>query len=260
MCSPDYFSVSYSINPWMDTSVEVNQELALNQWNQLKYLIEKIGGKVELIDPQPDLPDMVFTANAGFIFDINNVIISSFAHKERQGEEWHFQEWFINDFWDVELIRPESDVHFEGAGDMLKCGEDLYCGYGFRSDKEDIFDLKPIFLELSDPHFYHLDTCFCPLREDLIMYYPGAFKHPNIVKYNLRNKKTIEVPEEDAKKFACNAVVIDDSVIIPEGADTTQAMLEEHGFKVYQTPMSEYIKSGGACKCLTLKLDLGTVS
>jgi N-dimethylarginine dimethylaminohydrolase len=250
----------------MDTSVEVNRELALDQWIQLKYLIEKAGGKVTLIDPQPDLPDMVFTANAGFILDNSTVILSSFAHEERQGEQDHFEKWFMDNYWSIDIIDQLHAVHnreftyFEGAGDMLRCGDEIYCGYGFRSAPIKYPGLNPIYLELSDPYYYHLDTCFCPLREDLIMYYPGAFKHPHVLKYLLKDKKTIEVPEEDAKMFACNAVVIKKKVIIPEGADATQAMLEEHGFKVYQTPMSEYIKAGGACKCLTLKLDVGSVS
>ena len=30
-------------------------------------------------------------------------------------------------------------------------------------------------LELVDPRFYHLDTCFCPVAPGVAIYYPGAF-------------------------------------------------------------------------------------
>ena len=30
-------------------------------------------------------------------------------------------------------------------------------------------------LELIDPYYYHLDTCFCPLAPGEAIYFPGAF-------------------------------------------------------------------------------------
>ena len=34
MCPPEYFSVTYSINAWMDTAVPVDTELAVKQWER----------------------------------------------------------------------------------------------------------------------------------------------------------------------------------------------------------------------------------
>ena len=42
-----------------------------------------------LVDPQPGLPDMVFTANAGLERN-GTVLLSSFYHPERRGEEHYF--------------------------------------------------------------------------------------------------------------------------------------------------------------------------
>ena len=43
MSSPEYFKVEYSINPWMIEGVEVDLELAKQQWENLKSTIEDAG-------------------------------------------------------------------------------------------------------------------------------------------------------------------------------------------------------------------------
>jgi N-dimethylarginine dimethylaminohydrolase len=71
-------------------------------------------------------------------------------------------------------------------------------------------------------------------------------------------KNSIElfaVAENEAKNFACNAVVLDQCVVIPSGTPKLSAQLEQLGFEVYACEMDEYIKAGGACKCLTLRMD-----
>ena len=69
-------------------------------------------------------------------------------------------------------------------------------------------DNKLIYCELIDPYYYHLDTCFCPLNEELAILYPAAFGKET-QKTILANIKTLPVTQEEAKLFACNAVVID---------------------------------------------------
>ena len=67
MCPPDLYDVEYVINPWMEGNVRRSSlQLAAEQWQGLKKLIER-HAVVELIPPQPGLPDMVFTANAGIV-------------------------------------------------------------------------------------------------------------------------------------------------------------------------------------------------
>src|SRR3712207_2255099 len=69
MCSPEYFTVEYSINPWMDPAQPISTALAVEQWTALKETYERLGHQVETITPQPGLPDMVFAANSGTVID-----------------------------------------------------------------------------------------------------------------------------------------------------------------------------------------------
>jgi N-dimethylarginine dimethylaminohydrolase len=98
MCPPDYFSVDYIINPWMAGQEGApDREKAHHQWGMLRDEIAKYAD-ISIVDPQPDLPDMVFTANAGVVLG-NKAIASHFMPHERRPEEAHFKSWFSqNDF------------------------------------------------------------------------------------------------------------------------------------------------------------------
>ena len=260
MCSPDYYSIEYEINPWMDMNIEANLVRTREQWNGLYNVLTKdMKICVELIDPVKGSPDMVFTANGGLVRG-DLFISANFRYKERKKEEKYFIEWFKSREYIV-VVSPENVV-FEGEGDMLSSGDTFFAGYRFRSDitsHEWIsgkLGIEVLSLELIDPRFYHLDTCFCPLPGGEIVYYPDAFDSYAISVINDRfdDSKQIKVNESDAAMFACNAVAFEDMVVVNAGCDGLKKELELHGYKVFQTDLSEFIKAGGSAKCLTLWL------
>jgi len=65
----------------------------------------------------------------------------------------------------------------------------------------------------------------------------------------------IEVSVDEARRFACNAVVLGGRVITNTGCDELHAALRARGFDPYGTPLDEFVKAGGSAKCLTLRLD-----
>ena len=67
MCCPDFFDVTYPIDPWVNTRVTVDQELSPSQWQNPYDTFLALGHRVELIEPVEGLPDMVFTANCGIV-------------------------------------------------------------------------------------------------------------------------------------------------------------------------------------------------
>ena len=259
MCQPEYFGIEYEINPWMNIKQKVDHQAAINQWKALQHTIMNCGAKVELIEPVPGLPDMVFTANAGLVYK-NTIVLPHFKHKERQGELPYFHTWFEKAGFKFANNVEEQAPFFEGAGDALSAGKKLFVGYGFRSDREfyetePVFDQgKLIYCELSDPYYYHIDTCFCPLNDELAIWFPPAFS-PDTQKRMAAEIELIPVVDNEAKRFACNAVVLGKNVIIPSGCPELADTLTKRGFSVHQTDMNEFIKAGGACKCLTLRLD-----
>ena len=251
MCRPEYYGINYKINPWMDVKNQANFSLAKNQWESLKNTLELLDVEIILIDPEPEVPDMVFTANAGMIKN-KDFYLSKFKHSERQKEEIYFAKFFEK--LECKVIKAEQQ--FEGAGDCLFFKEQLICGYGFRTYQSSYYDIPfdKIFLELVDSRFYHLDTCFCPLQNEDFLFYPHAFSpEANETLEYLGNG--IKIDHTEAHRFACNAICVENNVVLPTGCPNTENKLNELGYKTYSVDMSEFMKSGGACKCLTLKLN-----
>ncbi|WP_447977904.1 dimethylarginine dimethylaminohydrolase family protein [Candidatus Nitrospira bockiana] len=261
VCPPDYFSIEYEINPWMHRSIAANRERAREQWTGLVHELEAvIGARLERMEPVPGLPDMVFTANAGVVHG-EVAVPSRFRHRERQGEEPHFERWFREHGYEV--VPLEAGLYFEGAGDLLGFPDVWFGGYRQRSDVRAYLALSEVFsreiipVELVDSRFYHLDTCFCPLSGGELLYYPPAFDPyaQTVIADRIGKDRRIAVAEADALTFACNAVCVGRHVILPEGCRDTMQRLIEREYIPHPLPLDEFKKAGGSAKCLTLALD-----
>jgi len=260
MCPPDYFNVEYQINPWMNLNESIDHAKARKQWETLYQTLINCDAEVSLLKPVEGLPDMVFTANPGLLYQ-DSFILSHFKHAVRQNEVVHLKAWLTDAGFNI--ANPDdfaSTPFFEGGGDGLIAGETLFAGYGFRSDKQFyeqasyLDQNKLVYCQLINPRFYHLDTCFCPINEDLALWYPGAFDEET-QKRMAAKIELLDVGEEEAYHFACNAVVVNNHVILPGACPKTKTLLEKRGFEVSVCEMSEFLKAGGACKCMTLRLD-----
>ena len=257
LCPPDYYGIEYEINPWMHRARQAEREVARAQWTSLRDTLQALGCRIDLLPAQPGLPDLVFTANAGLAVG-GRVVLSSFRHKERRGEEAHFERWFAASGFEV--LRLPPNLVFEGEGDALFGRDVLFCGYRFRSDIRahhflaELLNILVISVELRDARFYHLDTCFCPLPDGTVMWYPEAFDEYSQRAIREHSSGLIEAPPEEAAQFACNAVALDRHIILPTGCPELCRALTDRGYHTHELPMSEFIKAGGACKCLTLFL------
>jgi N-dimethylarginine dimethylaminohydrolase len=258
MCPPDHYGIEYEINPWMNRQFQADPATAACQWNQLRQHIEASGAKVEQMLPVHGLPDLVFTANAALIYR-TQAILARFRHAQRQGEESHDEHWLSADGFTVQRL-PE-EIYFEGAGDALFCGDTLFAGYRIRSDARGhqevgaILGCRVIPLELVDGYYYHLDTCFCPLAPGVAIWFPAAFDSYGQKAIAELIPNLIPVAETEARRFACNAVVVGKTVITNTGCTELHAQLRERGFEPRETPLDEFVKAGGSAKCLTLRLD-----
>jgi N-dimethylarginine dimethylaminohydrolase len=260
MCRPEHFGIEYEINPWMHVAVEVDHELAVEQWETLHRLYIELGESITLATPVAGLPDMVFSANAAVLWN-RRAVLSRFHHEERAGEESH---------WRIALEQLGFEVHdvadelsFEGAGDGLFVGDHLFLAYGFRTDQaahaevRRLLDVESTSLRLVDPRFYHLDTCFCPLDDHTALVAPEAFAPESLELVRARVPRLIEVPKDVAAGFACNAMPMAGRVISSTASRALSRPLSDAGFEVVSLPMDEFMKSGGGVRCLSLPLDLG---
>lgn len=258
MCPPDYFRVEYAINPWMKpggAGGEVNLALARQQWDRLRAAYVSLGHTVDIIEPQPGLPDMVFSANGGTVIG-GRVLGSRFRHPERHPEGAAYMDWFVASGYAV----TEPVAVNEGEGDIVFAGDSIIAGYGFRSDPavtaelEALFGLPVLSVRLVDPLFYHLDTALLVLDTNTAAYYPAAFDKAGQAALAARFGTLIEAKPADAEVLGLNGLSDGRHVVLPAQAESLAGDIEAAGFGVVPVDMSEFRKSGGGPKCCTLEL------
>ncbi|MCR2827679.1 N-dimethylarginine dimethylaminohydrolase [Microbacterium sp. zg.Y909] len=264
MCRPEHFTVSYRINPWMEPGRPTDTAKALRQWQDLHDTYVRLGHEVELIDPVPGLPDMVYTANGGFVID-GRALGVKFRVPERRGEERPFMDWFAAH--GVDVIEP-VEVQ-EGEGDFLLVGDTILAGTGFRSvgdshrEVADVFAREVISLRLIDPRFYHLDTAIAVLDpvegpsgvdRANIAYLPTAFDDRARAVLAERFPDAIAVSDSDGAVFGLNTASDGRNVIVSPRAVGFIDQLRDRGYIPVPVDLSELLLGGGGIKCCTLEL------
>ncbi|MEU1378188.1 dimethylargininase [Streptomyces triculaminicus] len=259
MCRPTHFTVDYRINPWMDPAKPVDTALAVLQWERLYELYQELGHTVELIEPLPGLPDMVYAANGATVHD-GRVLVANFRYEQRAAEAAAYRAWFEN----AGHTEVRDAVHTnEGEGDYLVAGDRVLAGTGFRTEPaahaeaQELFGVPVVGLTLVDPRYYHLDTALAVLDDDEIMYYPDAFSDASRRTLRELYPDALLADEADAEVFGLNAISDGLNVLLPQAATALADKLAARGFRPVGVDLSELLKGGGSVKCCTLEIRHG---
>jgi N-dimethylarginine dimethylaminohydrolase len=256
MCAPEYFDVTYAINPWMSLDSKADAALAVRQWNDLRAVYLQLGHQVDLIAAQPGLPDMVFAANGGLVV-AGRALGASFTHPERRPEGPAYLEWFATAGF--RSVHDPVEIN-EGEGDLLAVGDVILAGTGFRTtpaahaEVARVFNREVVTLRLVDPRFYHLDTALAVLDDTTIAYYPGAFSADSQEILRRRYPDAILATEADAAVLGLNAVSDGYNVVLSKHASQLTEVLRARGFRPIGVDLSELLKAGGGAKCCTLEI------
>ena len=268
MCTPEYFDVIDVKNPFMEGNVgRVNRARALAEWEALRRTYETAGHEVLIILGEKGLEDMVFAANQALPgLDADGrpyVLLSRMRYPSRQKEVPIYREWFEQREYKVFELTEDAG-NFEGQGDAIwhPGKQVLWGGHGPRTSwsayeqVSEILCVPVITLELVNPNFYHLDTCFCVLRDDAALYFPGAFDSEGRALLAHMFRHLIDVNECEATcRLACNAHAIDgQKVILQRGAIQTVSRLQAEGFDVVEVETDEFLKSGGSVFCMKMMI------
>lgn len=259
MCPPDHFTVAYEINPFMHAEVEVDNARAKEEWESLRSTLEACGAAVEVMDPQPGLPDLVFTANAGLVVD-GVAVPARFLHPERRGEEPHDRAWLASAGLEVRDLPGEHA--FEGAGDAMAAGPDrtILAGYRWRSSigshavLAEVLERPVRSVALADARFYHLDLALLPLGSERALAVGAAFDRHAAAVIAAAVPEIEELTLEEGLGFCANAVVAGAAVVMHSCPPRVGRLLESWGYQPVEAPVGEFLKAGGSCRCLILDL------
>jgi N-dimethylarginine dimethylaminohydrolase len=285
MSGADYFDDDFAINPYMDTAVSIDIDKAKHEHAAIKQALEDAGVKVIQVPPPAGCQDGVYTANWALCRG-DKAIMSALPNK-RQGEEPYATK--VLQELGKAIIRVPNGLRFSGQGDALPCGDDLFMGSNYRTDKQvhafigqqlgyNVISLQTIpkrqwhgfgkrvinaTTGWPDSFYYDIDLALAVLRgpsegqKGLIAWCPDAF-----VPASRRLLRTydgvekIEVTRTEATQgFACNLVSTGNTVIMSTHAPRLKADLEKRGFTVVTPPITELAKGGGYIRCTTLTLD-----
>jgi N-dimethylarginine dimethylaminohydrolase len=261
MCPARHYGVLYEINPWMSRKVPADPDRSMEQWEALVRALQAAGAAVETIEPVDGLPDMVFTANAGSVWN-DRFVAARFKHPERSGEEPHYGRWFRNRGSTV--IELDGRPYFEGAGDALPFRDRILAGYRIRSEFDahtalaKALDVEVLSVELTDPRFYHLDLTFCPLDERRALVAPQAWDGYGREVVSALVPEPIVLEPDEALAFCANSVVVGNVIVMPLCTTRLERELNRAGLDVCVCTVDEFLKAGGGVRCLTLALDVAS--
>jgi ornithine--oxo-acid transaminase len=277
MCPPEHYNIDHALNPWMHTGrsggkQRISRDLAFAQWKGMYNVLRSVSD-VRLLHPEPGCPDMVFLGHGALVHH-GVAAVSSFGPPQRRAETTFLRRWLLSQgflLWETPRETP-----FEGEGDIVfnDRGTALWAAHGVRTCRSahrhiaDAWHVPVTSLHLSDPRFYHLDTCFTPLSDPAgrtgsdsqpvgyVLYYPGAFDAPSIaaIEAAYPAHRRIAVSEADATHMACCALNLGRSVFTGEISAELANRLFDAGFDVVQLELSEFIRGGGGAKSLALRL------
>ncbi len=271
MCSPDYFDIIDEKNVHMSGHKgNISKDKAMAQWDALRlvYLSLRDRGivsEVSVIEGVPELEDMVFTANQSFpyLMDEKKVVIpSKMRHESRNKEVPFFIDFYVKHGY--EIIDNSEIALFEGMGDLIPhIGKNLlYGGYGYRTDLSaynkisKLLNVPIVALELVNPTFYHLDTCFVPLSEKSVMICAEAFSFNGLKLIQALFEKVYRIPIDEASRlFSLNAHCLylkSKVAILQFGSTFTYETLQLEGYEVIEVDTSEFMKSGGSVFCMKM--------
>lgn len=285
MSGVDYFDDQFAINPYMNAKDPVEFDKAKHEHEAIRQALQAAGVQVIQVAPPEGCQDGVYTANWALCRG-NKAVMSRLPNKRKAEEP--YAEQVLRDLG-KEIIYAPDNLRFSGQGDALPCGNDLFVGSTYRTDREmhdflaktlnyHVMSLETIpkrswgglgprainkTTGWPDSFFYDIDLALAVLRapsngqKGLIAWCPEAFTRESRQRLHTYDgvEKIVVSRGEAMNGFACNLVSTGETVIMSARAPKLKTELEQRGFKVITPEISELAKGGGYIRCTTLTLD-----
>jgi N-dimethylarginine dimethylaminohydrolase len=105
-------------------------------------------------------------------------------------------------------------------------------------------------LQLIDPYCYHLDTCFCPLNDEAVLIYPGAYSAEALESIHKLWPRVHLLTVGEAHAFMGNGIVCNGCYITPRLTRLLETILSKEGLTTIIVDTSEFEKAGGSVFCM----------
>ncbi|WED42100.1 dimethylarginine dimethylaminohydrolase family protein [Legionella cardiaca] len=217
--------------------------------NYIKALIS-CGVEVTQLPPLEDYPDSCFVEDVALLTETIAVLTRPGA-KPRQGEVTEIQAT-IQKFFPNNLTHISPPATLE-AGDILKVDNHFYIGLSKRTN---LAGAEQMIQSLTTngytasciqlKEFLHLKTGVSYLGRGYLLVSGELINHPQFQSF-----KQIPLAVEEA--YAANCIMVNGTVLIPQGFPKTKKAIEDHGFQTLTVDLSEFKKLDGGLSCLSLR-------
>src|SRR4051794_7987545 len=127
----DFFDDSRAINPFMKRGPALNVETARAEHQRIQQALRESGVEVVTVPPPHNCQDGVYTANWGLVRGDKAVLSTLPPGRE---DEMPYAETTLKDLG-LHTYKVPNGTHFSGQGDALPCGNYLFIGTGYRTEK-----------------------------------------------------------------------------------------------------------------------------
>ena len=230
LCPPDHYGIEYEINPWMSRARGADVEATKAQWHGLHQRLSSLDCKIDLVPPQPKLPDMVFTANAGLTVG-KKFIPEQFSPSGTRGRSSIFcaldgGAWLRSCVAARRIYTSKEKVmRFLPA---TPCSAVTNFAPISRRivPSPTCLDVSSFQSSWSTRAFIISIPVFVRCRMEVLFGFQRRSTNMVSAPFAITSANLIEVAEEEAAHFSCNAVVLDRDIVLPEGAPKLVATLQ----------------------------------
>jgi dimethylargininase len=220
---------------------------AVEQHRGYEECLARLGVRIVRLPAEPDLPDSVFVEDAAIVLDELAVITRPGA-SSRQAETESVAD-ALSDFRPLKFIQPPATIE---GGDVMRVDRMLYVGLSARTNLAGISQLG----DLTGPYGYQvraIETTGCLHLKTACAYMGRRTILVNRSWINARELKEFDLIDVQADEpWAANMLIIDDTILAPEGFPQTLAMLEKRGFEVQIVDVSELQKAEAGVTCMSV--------
>ncbi|NQW18356.1 MAG: hypothetical protein HQ478_12810 [Chloroflexi bacterium] len=248
----------------MSFSDSVDITRATRQWNGMVEAMEEAGAEVELLEPSPDSPAQVFTADGAVILGDHQALILRNDGPRGALEPRNFADWLRDDGFEVESIPPNRTLD---GGNTLRLHDDSFaCGLKPEADGSgERYFAKLLKLtggtllhqiRLTDRRYLHLDMAIGRVGDAGYLVFKSALENglASLEGTPIVDREIILVDTQDAERFACNGITIGDTFMTGKISASLIDAIERLGYRAVTLDLDEFHKAGGGLKCLTLPL------
>jgi N-dimethylarginine dimethylaminohydrolase len=265
-------------NPYIDIHADNNDRKNITQHKKLENAFSNIVIYTlnDIKETIKDIPDIVFVANGGICLPRipRTIVLPYMKYEQRKRELKYLVEIYKDLGLNMIQFPGSSSAPFEGQAELkwFHKGSLGICGYGHRSTKKSFTIAKKLFadiykshglvppelvvLKLESPLYYHLDVAMLEFDDSKCIVHKRAFSEKSIetLKKCLGSENVYVIDVADT--FCLNAVVDGKNLITHTLKEAgLKTMLEGiTGRKIKQIDTSEFEKSGGSVRCMTLDI------